>query len=78
MNQGNITACVILSTQLIATSADQQNDQCGITMVLIISTHDNKSTDPERRHYYMHLSHTLQSQHETCNNMLLVITCDRS
>ena len=25
--------------------------------------------------YFMHLSHTLQSQHVTCNKMLLVITC---
>ena len=29
-------------------------------------------------HYYLHLSHTLQSQHVTCNSMWLVITCGSS
>ena len=31
-DQSNITACVILSTQVIDRSTDQQNDQYGITM----------------------------------------------
>ena len=31
-NQGTITACMILSTQVIDKSTDQQNDQYGITM----------------------------------------------
>ena len=85
-DQGNIIACVILSTQVTDRSTDQQNDQYGITMCRYNTyTLTNRLTQRESKwspavltHYYMHLSHTLQSQHVTCNNMCLVITCSSS